>query len=432
MTGSYQVASNLLLWQSTSTFTAPAKHSVWAPVTEILTDGSFFVASAFHGPDYPPGSNNGAGIRMWHLSSLLEVIGVPVDLGPFLEAGINGGSECYPVGMAVGKNRVLMVSTGAFFSNDHFNANQYSWIIDCSGTSPVVQTTHMFYNNGTQVGQYDSMENSCFYDAATERAFIGSYGRAAATAEVVAVEVFNATTGQRLASGKGDKGGRWYGGSGCIGLYMNPLDSTKIVAIDPYVTTGTSSGYTVEFSFTVPLDGSSVTCTGSQVLPRELGGWQFAAGSPYISGGPGVIADDATSKNVNYYGPDGTILFSSPHTIYYTGDNLSTDNGRNLIGWFEDGGPGWKDPYGVLFIVDQTSRTMEELNLPFFGSPGGPQSADNPQQTLSADSGGNTLLLGANVQTFDYKTYSLLLWVVSRGPNLAGQLLDDRVRFHGK
>jgi len=364
------------------------------PATAILSDGTYLVASEIQ--------DTLESIRLWHLAADLTVLG-----STDIAMGASDGPTPYLV--ATGMHAVLITRVA------YSPATYATYLIDATGSTPSVGSALPMATS--LAPNYTSGVTAHFYDAATGRIILVS----------TVLQVFSSTSGALL--------GEVSGISGPTGIYMNPADHTKFAAYD---------GTPQRLNFTVALDGSACSYDGNSAMADipTSGIYPGAAGSPFIAGGPGMIAEAYSGVYpVNYYAADGSIPASGAGVggeyVNLWGPFVILGDSKHLISYAEmdnnAGGYGVLGGFGGrLFTVDQSvvPATMAQLSLPY---PMAGYSYVFDIAHMDADQTTGIILIGAMVyDRYGTGLVNSVLWTVqgpSNAPNLTGQLLDDRVRF---
>jgi hypothetical protein len=301
-------------------------------------------------------------------------------------------------------------------------ATYATYLIDVTGTTLTVGSVLSMAT--ALVPQYGASVPFHIYDPVTGRIMLLATDGSGTDSTML--QVFSASTGALLSEAKAPGGGVTP-----TGLYMNPADHTKFAGFD---------ANEQQLNFTVALDGSTCTFGGHSDMALLRGGiYPGAAGSPYITGGPGLIAE-ATSGvyPVNYYAADGTMPASAAGVggeyVNLFGPAVTLGDAKHLISYAEMdnniGGYGVLGGFeGRLFAVDQSvvPATMVQLSLSY---PTAGYSYVFDIAHMDADQTTGIILIGAMVK--NGTVVSSVLWTVqgpAMTPNLTGQLLADRVRF---
>lgn len=374
-----------------------------APATAILSDGTYLIASRV---DEVSSLER---VRLWHLAANLSVLG-SADI-------VMGASDsAAPYLVATGMSAVLITRVG--WTPKTF----FTYLIDCTGSAPSVGSGLAMATIYQPL--YDDGVVTHVYDAATNRIALLSMSNL--SPDSLMLQVFNSTTGALLSEAKA--AGSTYTPTG---LYMDPADHTKFAAYDDHPH---------QIDFTVALDGSTCIFDGLTAMAGipTSGIYPGAAGSPYIAGGPGLIAEATSGAYpVNYYAADGSVPASTAGVggefVNLFGPSVTLGDSKHLIAYAEMTNGTWFE--GRLFAVDQSvPTTMVELSLPYpVTGVGRVYSYVFDLALMAVDQTTGIILIGATVQDSSFPAViSLILWAVqgpANKPNLTGQPLDDRVRF---
>jgi hypothetical protein len=338
---------------------------------------------------------------LWHLAADLSVLGST-------DIVLGASDSAAPYLVATGMHAVLITRVG--WSPKTF----FTYLIDVTGSTPSVGSALPI--STSNVPTYDYGPVLHVYDAVTNRITLLSTSMFGTTS--LMLQVFDSVTGALLGEVKASGSGQYP-----TGLYMDPADHTKFAGYDETHH---------RLGFTVALDGLSCSFDGISAMAGipTSGIYPGAAGSPYIAGGPGMIAELTSGVNpVNYYAADGTVPASAAGVggefVNLFGPSVTL--GDNLIAYAEMSNGTWFE--GRLFAVDQSvvPPTMAQLSLPY---PAAGFSYVFDIALMAVDQITGIILIGASIQ--DSGLVSLILWTVQGPallPNLTGQLLDDRVRF---
>ena len=341
------------------------------PATAILSDGTYLVASRVQ--------DTLESIRLWHLAADLTVLG-STDI-------VMGASDSpTPYLVATGMHAVLITRVA------YSPATYATYLIDATGPTPSAGSALPMATS--LAPRYDAGVTAHFYDPATNRiVLVGTV-----------LQVFSSITGALLSEVSGV--------SGPTGIYMNPADHTQFAVFD---------NWPRRLNFTVSLGGSSCSFDGASAMPGipTSGIYPGAAGSPFIAGGAGLIAESYSGVYpVNYYAADGSVPASGAGVggeyVNLFGPFVALGDGQHLISYAEmDLGGGSLE--GRLFAVDQgvVPATMAQLSLPY-PAPGYSYVFDIAHMDAGQTTG--IILLGAML----YDRYvtglvSSVLWVI-QGP----------------
>jgi len=403
-----------------------------AAPSAVLTDGSVFLACHFALWTGFGWNSTGCGMTIWHLSPTLDVLGsIHLD-----EMGYTAKTA-----VVISGSKVLLICTD-------FGSGERSYVIDCSDDTPSIVS-----QNDNSVTSWLGYNES---DTAAATCFIPSLGIVLVAVNqyygsVDCLQSFdeNGVLLQELTVGYGYP----------YEMHLSP-DKTecKFVVWNP-------DDYTVHV-ITVGGIGSIMSVT-SDVTEIDLYAlydwrgrywWPIASGSPYGSHGSIVMDDDA-------YGISDTQEQSGDWSWSYGGstmDDLGKTNYDTIYGHIGTMmgersvsvttatylylGPGsWEDDSAHHRFVGVDYSTYppvrEELLLRYEDIGAGDISNDDPMYaspSITSDYASGRICVSSTKQTQavwqgDY-TARLAVWIVqgpSTGPNLSGQLLDDRVRFWG-
>jgi hypothetical protein len=389
------------------------------PTVALLDDGTYFVASMMYSSGTPQI------IRMWHLASDLSVLGTADITFALHQSPI-------PRAIAIAGNKVLLISQAQdrYYSSGWFNTRTYqSWIVDCNSLAPFPAAPTVLFTTTTTTYAYDY--NGSFnyvYDRTADRVVItcrdGSYKPV--------LQVFTASTGVMLC----EIPTGIVMTQGVVGLFMDPIDSTKFVMTTATVTTSTPNSPGL-WNFTVAADGLSGSYDGQTTLPGAPDPpygyqWATAVGSPYIFGG---IIDNG--KYYSFTGDYVGDLITSGSVVANPSIPVSSPDGKILYQYVEvTDGAVYSGEFWCVVDQSATPPVLESLALPYFGIPADPGAVSSGYYPCVVANPTNgevvavTSIVGADV---DYTT-SVIAWKIQgpgNKPNLSGQLLDNRVRFTG-
>jgi hypothetical protein len=365
------------------------------PAIAILSDGTFLVASEIQ--------DTLESVRLWHLADDLSVLGST-------DIAMGASDRPTPYLVATGMHAVLI--TRVAFSP----ATYATYLVDATGPNPSVGPA--VWQSTSVKPAYEQAVMFHVYDLVTNRIVILSDGNSPSCS---VLQVFDSTTGALLSEAVA------IGSSGYpVGLYMNPADHTKFAGYD---------ASPQRLNFTVALDGSSCFYDGITTIVGG-GAYSGAVGSPYIPGGPGLIAESFSPVlGVNFYAADGSVSASyamvGSEYVNLFGPSVTLAD-SSLILYLELANAADASAFdGFLIAVDQSvvPATMEHLSLPY---PVSGYSYVFDIAHMDVDQSTGIILIGAMLYDFGAGLVSSVLWVVQgpvMTPNLTGQLLEDRVRF---